>query len=126
MVLADTLSHRDDVDISLDSTDIQLLPCNTFNQQIQAINVALVDKIKDLSSNNPLVLQVVHQIEKELSLFNRSHAKDWTFNNGWLYFKHHLYVSEVAYHDLVSTAHCSFKGGHGGHLQTIVLLSKDY
>lgn len=78
--------------------DVQL-PSNAFDQQIWAIDVALANKIKDLSSNNPLVLQAVHQIEKELHLFNRSRTKNWTFDDGHLYYKHHLYVLEVACHE---------------------------
>ena len=81
-------SHQNDVDTSLNNANVQLLPSNAFDQQIWAINVALADKIKDSSSSNLLALQAVHQMEKELPLFNRSWTKDWTFNNGWLYFKH--------------------------------------
>ena len=56
MTPADTLSHQDDVDTTQDNTDVQLLPSNTFDQQIWAIDRALADKIKDSSSSNPLVL----------------------------------------------------------------------
>ena len=76
MAPMDTLSCQDDVDTIQDNADVQLLPPNAFNQQLQAIDVALVDKIKDSSSSNPLVLQAVHQMEKELPLFNKSQAKD--------------------------------------------------
>ena len=64
MAPADTLFHRDDVDTTQDNTDVQLLPSNAFDQQIWAIDIALADKIKDSSSSNLLVLQVVHQMEK--------------------------------------------------------------
>ena len=64
------------MDTTQDNTNVQLLPSNTFDQQIQAIDVALAGKIKDLFSNDLLVLQAVHQMEKELPLFNRSKAKD--------------------------------------------------
>ena len=126
MATRDALSYQDNMDTSLDNMNVQLLLSYIFNQQIQAIDVALMDKINNSSSSDPLVLQVVHQMEKELLLFNRSQAKDWTFNDAQLYFKHHLYIPEVAHHNLVNTAYCSFKGGHKGHLQTIMLLSKDY
>ena len=95
------------MDTSLDNADIQLLLSNTFDQQIRAIDVALADKIRESSSTGLLVLQAVHQMEKELPLFNRSKAKDWTFDNG------HLYIPDIAHHDLVTAAHCSFEGGHG-------------
>ena len=81
MTPADTLSHQDDVDTTQDNTDVQLLPSNTFDQQIWAIDRALADKIKNSSSSNPLVLQAIHQMEKKLPLFNRSRAEDWTFND---------------------------------------------
>ena len=63
---------------------------------------------------------------KEHPLFNRLRAKDWTFDNAWLYYKACLYVPELACHNLVTAAHSSFECGHGGHLYTITLLSKDY
>ena len=62
--------------------DIQLLPPNAFDQQLWTIDVALADKIKDSSSSNPLVLQAIHQMKKELRLFNRSRAEDWTLDDG--------------------------------------------
>ena len=126
MASADALSHRNDMDTTLDNTNIQLLPSNTFNQQICAIDMTLAIKIKNSSSSNLLVLQAIHQREKELLLFNKSKAKDWTFDDGCLYLKTHLYMSKVAHHDLVTATHCSFAGSHGSHLYTIVLLSKDY
>ena len=112
MAPANTLSHQDDMDTSLDNMNVQPLLSNAFNQQIWAINMALVDEIKHLSSSNPLVLQAVHQMKKELLLFNRSQAKDWTFDDRQLYFKHCLYILEVACHDLVNVTHCSFERGH--------------
>ena len=65
-------------------------------------------------------------MEKELPLSNRLKAKDWTFDDGHLYYNTCLYIHEVAHHDLVTAACCSFKGGHSGHLHTIAFLSKDY
>ena len=77
----DTISHWDNMNTIQDNTDVQLLPSNTFDQQIWAVNIALADKIKDSSSNDLLVLQAVHQMEKELPLFNRLKAEDWTFDD---------------------------------------------
>ena len=57
MAPTDALSHQDDVDTTQDNTDIQLLPPDAFSQHLQAINIALADKIKDSSSSNPLILQ---------------------------------------------------------------------
>ena len=126
MALADALSYWDDMNTTQDNMDIQLLPPNAFDQQLWTIDVALADKIKDSSSSNPLVLQAIHQMKKELRLFNRSRAEDWTLDDGWLYYKTCLYVPELACHDLVVAAYSFFKGGHGGHLCTVALLSKDY
>ena len=56
MAPADALSYQDDMDTTKDNMDIQLLPPNTFNQQLQAINVALADKIKNPSSSDLLIL----------------------------------------------------------------------
>ena len=126
MALADALSYWDDVDTIQDNTDVQLLPSNAFDQQIGAIDIALADKIKNSSSRDLLVLQAIHQMKKELPLFNRLKAEDWTFDDGQLYYKACLYVLEPAHHNLVSTTHSFFEGSHGGHLHTIALLSKDY
>ena len=87
MAPTDALSHWGNVDTTQDNTDVHPLPFDAFDQQIRAIDIALADKIKDSTSSNPLVLQAVHQMKKDLLLFNRSRAKDWTFNDGWLYYK---------------------------------------
>ena len=126
MALADALSWWDDVDTIQDNADVQLLSSDAFDQQIQTIDMTLEDKIKDLSSSDPLVLQAIHQMEKELLLFNRSKANNWILDDRQLYYKTCLYILEVIHHDLVAAAHCSFEGSHGGHLWTIALLSKDY
>ena len=81
MAPMNALSCWDNVDTTQDNTDVQLLPPNAFNQQLWAIDIALVDKIKDSSSSNPLILQAVHQMEMELPLFNRSRTEDWTFDD---------------------------------------------
>ena len=73
------------MDTTQDNTDVQLLSSNAFDHQLQAIDVALANKIKNSSSSNPLVLQAVHQLEKELPLFNRLRIEDWTFDDGQLY-----------------------------------------
>ena len=126
MASAHTLSHQDNMDTTQDNTNVQLLPSDAFDQQIWATNVALANKIKDLSSSNLLVLQAIHEMEKELPLFNRLKAKDWTFDNGQLYYKTCLYIPKIACHNLVSAAYYSFEGGHSGYLWTIALLIKDY
>ena len=126
MAPADALFHWDNLNTTQDNTNIQLLPSYAFDQQIHAIDMALADRIKDLSSSDPLVLQPIHQMKKELPLFNRLKANNWTFDNGQLYYKAHLYVPKIACHDLVTATYCSFKGRHSGHLWTITLLSKDY
>ena len=82
MAPADALSCWNDMDTTHGNMDIQLLPPNAFDQQLQAIDVALVDKIKNSSACDLLILQAIHQMEKELPLFNRSKAEDWTFDNG--------------------------------------------
>ena len=58
MAPADILSCWDDMDTSLDNTDVQLLSSNAFDQQIHAIDIALADKSKTyhpatLSSSKP-------------------------------------------------------------------------
>ena len=56
MAPADALSHQDNMNITHDNMGIQLLPADGFNQQLQAIDVALADKIKDSFSSDPLIL----------------------------------------------------------------------
>ena len=59
MASTDALSHQDDVDTTHDNMNVQLIPTDAFDQQLQAIDVALANKIKDFSSSDPLVLRAV-------------------------------------------------------------------
>ena len=52
--------------------------------------------------------------------------EDWNFEDGKLYFKHHLYIPEEAQHQLVSSTHEFLAGGHRGFFQTLHSLQKDY
>ena len=59
-----SLEHEWYLNTSLDNMNVQLLPSDAFNQQIWAINIALMDKIKDMLSSNPLLFQAVNQMKR--------------------------------------------------------------
>jgi len=119
---AGALSHRDEVDTSLNNTAITMLP--TFSDVlICALDVELADKI---AHTDLLVKDTTDAMSKHTSLFPCMARKDWTFLDGALYFKGHLYIPEPACQDLVCSLHCSSAGGHGSYFCTVYLVQHDY
>ena len=51
---------------------------------------------------------------------------DWEFIDGALYFKHQLYVPELAHHNLVKSLHELPAGGHEGFFHTLHWMQRDY
>ena len=105
------LSHKDKVDTSNDNQDVVLLPPTLF---IKAINIALTNKIAHSSSSDPLVSVALHALDDGKSLLARASKHDWHYDNGKLYFKNQLYITESAQRDLVSATHASKTCGYSG------------
>ena len=51
---------------------------------------------------------------------------DWEFVDRALYFKHQLYVPELAHHDLIKSLHELPARGHKGIFCTLHCMQKDY
>jgi len=122
---ADALSHHNEVDTSLDNTTITMLP-SVSDVLICALDVRLAERIADFTVTDLLVKDVIDAMSQQTSLFPRASCNDWTFMEGSLYFKGHLYILEPARQDLVYSLHCSPAGGHGGYFCTIHLVQRNY
>jgi hypothetical protein len=59
-------------------------------------------------------------------LFPRSSLVDWTFDNGNLYYKHHLYVPPPARSALLHSIHSSHLTGHLGRFRTKAIVERDF
>jgi len=92
---ADALSCRDEVDTSLDNTAVTMLP-TVSDVLICALDVRLAERIAEFTTTNPLVKDATNAMAKHSSLFPRTAHDDWTFLDGVLYYKSHLYVPEPA------------------------------
>ena len=92
---ADALSHRDEVDTSLDNTAVTMLP-TIFDVLIRALDVRLAERIAEFTATDPLVKDATEAMAKHSSLFPRVTRDDWTFLNGALYYKSRLYIPEPA------------------------------
>ena len=84
MAPADTLSRCDFIDTSSDNIDASIVSDPVV---IQALDLILACHIKLSSSSDPLVLQALSNLADGSPLFPHSALKDWTFDNGHLYFR---------------------------------------
>jgi len=109
---ADVLLHCNEVDTLLNNTTITLLP-TISDVLIHALDVELADKIAHVTATNPLVKDATNAMSRHSFLFPCATCEDWTFLDGALYFKSHLYVQEPAFQNLVHSLHCSPVGGYG-------------
>jgi len=122
---ADALLRRNEVDTSLDNTAVTMLP-SVSDVLIRALDVRLAKRIADFTATDPLVKDATDAMAKHSSLFPRAARDDWTFLDGALYYKSHLYVPEPARQELVHSLHCSQAGGHGRYFRTVHLVQRDY
>jgi hypothetical protein len=123
MAPADALSRRDYVDTSLDNADTSIVPSPAI---INALNLSLVRHIQSSLASDPLVLQAIQNLSEETPLFPRSALADWTFENGNLYYKHHLYVPPPAHSSLLHSIHLSPLTGYFRHFHTKAIVKCDF
>ena len=74
---ADALSCLSDLDVSLNNTNVMLLPDDLF---ICAIKIVLTSRIAASSSTDPLVLNAVQSLHHNSSFFPHSSPNDWYFD----------------------------------------------
>ena len=89
MALADTLSRQDHVDTTQDNQETSICPEPMI---IQALDLALAQKIWSFTQSDHLVLQTLEALKLGSPLFPCSSKDDWHMTNGHLYFKGHMYI----------------------------------
>ena len=75
---ADVLSHRDEVDTSLDNTAVTMLP-TVSDILIRTLDVYLAERIAEFTATGPLVKDATDAMAKHSSLFPCVACDDWTF-----------------------------------------------
>ena len=111
---ADALSQKDEVETSNDNREITLLKGKDQYFHIRAINVTLAKKISSSTAQDQIVTKALAAMNHDYSepWMPQTTAADWEFINDSLYFKHRLYIPEMAHHDLVKSLHNSPARGH--------------
>ena len=89
MAPADELSRQDPVDTTQDDQETAICPEPVI---IQALDLALAQKIRSSTQSDPLVLQALEALKLGSPLFPRLSKDDWHLTNGHLYFKGHMYI----------------------------------
>ena len=89
MAPADALSRHNHVDTTFDNQEMSICPDPII---IQALDLALAQKIWSSTESDPLVLRALESLQKGSTLFPRSSKDDWHMTNGHLYFKGHMYI----------------------------------
>ena len=113
---ANTLSRKDEVETSDDNWEITLLKGGDQYFHIRTIDVALTNKISLSSTSDPIITKALTAMKNDRGepWLPQTAKMDWEFIDGSLYFKHRLYVPELAHHDLVKSLHKSPTRGHEG------------
>jgi len=102
------------------------MPPTVSDVFVYALDMKLAGKIAHFTATDLLVKDAMDAMSKHTSLFPHAVCEDWTFLDGALYFKEHLYVLEPAHQDLLCSLHCSLVRGHGRYFHTIPLIQHDY
>ena len=125
---ADALSQKDDIETGDDNQEITLLKGKDQYFHIQTINATLAKKISSLTAEDPIISKALAAMNSDTKepWIPHTTAADWEFSNNSLYFKHRLYIPELACHDLVKSLHDSPTRGHKGFFRTLHCMQKDY
>ena len=123
MALADTLSRKDLIDTSSDNANSAIYPEPTV---IGALDLALTRHVQAFSSSDPLVLHAIENLHANTPLFPHSSIKDWTYEEGHLYYKGQMYIPPDACHTLISSLHSSPTLRHAGQFHTKTFLECDF
>ena len=111
MAPVDVLSRHDHVDTTQDNQEasICLEPI-----VIQALDLALAQKIQSSTEADPLVLQALEGLKVGSPLFPCSSMNNWHMTNGHLYFKGCMYIPPHERQAIVRSIHDSPTTGHAG------------
>ena len=113
---ADALSRKDEVETSNNNREITLLKEKDRYFHIHALNTTLAEKISLSSTSDPIVNKALATMNNNSGepWIPQTAKEDWEFVDGALYFKHRLYIPELARHNLVKSLHESYARGHEG------------
>ena len=123
MSFLDALPRCDFVNSSSDNVNASIVPEPVI---INALDLALAYHIKSSSSSGPLVLKALSNLTDGSPLFPRSALKDWTPDNGHLYFKGRMYVLPTAQSSLPHSIHESPLSGHLGCFHTKAIVKHNF
>ena len=123
MAPADALSRCDHIDTTLDNQETSICPEPVV---IQALDLALAQKIQSSTESDPLILRALEGLKTGSPLFPCSSMDDWHMTNGHLYFKNRMYIPPHERQAIVQFIHDSPTTGHAGHFQTKALLERDF
>ena len=120
---ADTLSRKDAQDTSFDNADTSIVPDSVI---INALNLELSSAITESTPSDPFVLCVLSALKEGSPLFSCSSLSNWSFDNGHLYFKSHMFVPPSSHSALLHTIHSSPLSGHMDIFRTKAILECNY
>ena len=123
MAPVDALFRCDHVDTTLDNQEVSICLEPVI---IQALDLALAQKIRSSTKSDPLVLQALESLKMGSPLFPRSFLNDWHMTNGHLYFKGCMYIPPYKQQAITHSIHDSPATGHTGHFHTKALLERDF
>ena len=89
MAPADALSRHNHIDTTLDNQEMSI--CLEL-VVIQALDLALAQKIQSSTESDPLILRALEGLKTRSPLFPCSSMDDWHMTNGHLYFKGRMYI----------------------------------
>ena len=120
---ANALSQRDHLDTTEDNADTPILPDPMV---INSLDLTLALHIKSSSTSDPFVLRALAALDKGSPLFTHASLSDWSFDNGHLYFRNHMFVPSSAHSALLHSIHSSPFSGHMGVFHTKAILERDF
>ena len=110
---ADALSWQDDLNTTEDNANTSILPNPMV---INSLDLTLARHIKSSSASNPFVLKALAALDEGSPLFTCTSLSDWSFDNGHLYFRNHIFVPSSAHSALLHSIHSPPSLGHMGGL----------
>ena len=93
---------------------------------INSLDLTLAHHIKSSSASDPCVHKALATLDKGSPLFTRASLSDWSFDNGHLYFRNHMFVPPSARSTLLHSIHSSPFSGHMRVFHTKAILEQDF
>ena len=108
-----------------DNEGVTLLPPSMF---VHVIDATLSHCITSASSDNPLVLQALQSMNKDIPPAFCSCLSDWQITKGVLTYKGHIYVldDDNLHHTILLCHHDHKTAGHPGFLKTHQLVATEF